>query len=319
MDISGEPSAEQMREQLHKKRLFEAGVAYSVAGVLPAVAAIVLMLISAAAGEAFQASDGYKYLVYLLSQLCFAAAAGIYFFRSKQPIKQILNGCKWQYFIIAIVLQFGLLFALSELNGLFLTLLEKLGYKAREGTLPSLSGWNLLPAILVIAVLPALFEEFLFRGIISRQMHESGWGTFAAIFTTGALFSLFHSNPEQTIYQFICGACFSLLAIRSGSVFPTVIAHFLNNAIILIISSVLNPKYGENWSLAQVLPTGGYVALLVVASLCLVGTLVYLIAFDKRNMRAGGAKYKKAFFFAAAVGIAVFAIQWILALVESCV
>lgn len=318
MDLNEGQSAERTQEQFHKKCLFEAGVTYSLTGVFPVVAALLLMLIASLAGKTFEQSDGYKYLNYLFSQACFAAAALVYFWRSKQPFKRTFNGCKWQYYVIAVVLQFGLFFALSELNGLFLALLQKLGYQMQTGVVPSLDGWKLLPAILVIAVLPAVMEEVVFRGILVRNVHESGWGTFAAVFITGALFSLFHSNPEQTVYQFVCGACFALLAIRSGSIFPTMLAHFLNNAVVLIFSSVYNPLYGENWSLTQILSTGGYIALLVVSALCLVSTLVYLIWFDKRNHRCGGVKHGKSFFFGAAVGIAVFAVQWILVLAECC-
>lgn len=318
MDLNEGQSAERAQEQFHKKRLFEAGVTCSAAGVFPIVASLLLLLISSLAGEAFAQSDGYKYLTFLLPQLCFAAAAGVYFYRTKQPLKHTFNGCKWQYFLIAVALQFGLFFALSELNGLFLTLLEKLGYEAQTSKIPSLDGWNLLPAILVIAVLPAVMEELVFRGILVRNVHEGGWGSFAAVFITGALFSLFHANPEQTVYQFICGACFALLAIRSGSVFPTMVAHFLNNAVVLIFSSVYDPLYGENWSLTQILSAGGYIALLVVSALCLAGTLVYLIWFDKRNHRCGGVKHGKSFFFGAAVGIAVFAVEWIMVLAECC-
>lgn len=312
-----ETNAEQKREELRARALREAGVTYSLSAVFPIVLTLaVLSVVSFSYGDGYADTDWYRYLSYLLPQICFAAAAAIYFVRTKQPLRQTYRGCKWYYFAIAVVLEFGLMFSLSYLNNAFVWLLGKAGY-IRQGTpLPDLSGWNLLPAILVIAVLPAVFEETVFRGILSRNMHEAGWGTAATVLIAGALFSLFHGSPEQTLYQFACGMCFTLVALRSGSVFPTVVAHFLNNALILVLTAVYSPVYGENWSIGDIMPVGGLIALCVTSGLCLAGSLAYLIFFDRKTNRKGGVKGGKLFFPAAAVGVTVCAVEWLAVLIE---
>lgn len=315
-------SPQEESERFEKKRMFETGVVFSAVELILVVASVILSLVLRFSGEAFGQSDGAKYLSFLLPQTGLCAAAILYFSRAKQPVKPLLKntfrGCKWQYFLIAVLLEFGLLFSLSELNGYFQLALEKIGYKVPVGTVPSLDGWNLLPAILVIAVLPALFEELIFRGIMTRNMQEGGWGTVATVLISGALFSIYHGNPSQTIYQFFCGACFAFLTVKSGSMLPTAVMHFINNALILILSSAFNPVYGENWSLMQVLPLGGYIALVILSALCLLGTLIYLIVFDKSNATRGGIRHGKLFFTAASIGIAICAVQWIAVLAERC-
>ncbi len=281
--------------------LREAGISYSVAGLLPQILSLVLvLLLLSIVGEGYAQLNWVKYLSYLLPQLCFASTAVVFFRRSKQPVRQTVGRCKWQYYLVALLLQFGLL-SLSSLNGYFIEFLKFLGYQSPESTLPELSGWNLLPAILVIALLPAIFEELLFRGILTGSMKGNGWGIVPSVLLCGGLFSLFHGNPEQTLYQFVCGACYTLIAWRSGSILPTAIAHFCNNALVLTLTSVG----------IESLP----LAVTVCAGVCLAGALTYLIFFDKRGNQKGAFKEGKTFFFYAAAGILICALSWLITLI----
>ena len=264
-----------------------------------------------AAGENYAETDWYLFLSYLLPQMCFAAAAVVFFRRSKVSVRRTYCGCKWHYFVVAVLLQFGLMFSLSELNNYFIAFLERFGYVSAGVPLPSLDGWYLLPAMLIIAVLPAVFEETLFRGIMVKNMSASGWGTAATVLVSGAMFSLFHGRPEQTLYQFACGMCFALVALRAGSILPSAGAHFCNNAAILALTAAGYETEG-GWTM----PLGWNIGLTVASAVCLAAALVYLIFFDKNNARKGGVKDGKPFFFGAAVGIAVCAVTWIVTLVS---
>lgn len=282
--------------------LREAGVTYSAGAVIPLLISVLVGMIVGAAGQS--GSDLALYLAYLSSQIGFLIAAVIYFVRSKEPVRAVITGCKWYYFPIAILLEFGLLFSLNGLNTYFISLLELFGYHSDPSFIPNVSGWNLLPAILVIALLPAVFEELLFRGILSRNLHAGGWGLAPSVLISGALFALYHGRPEQTIYQFLCGACYALVAIRSGSILPTVTAHFLNNTLILTLCA-----FGvEDFSALSCYPV-----LLVLSALCLAGTLAFLLFVDKRGNGKG--KVGGAFFLMASVGIAVCGVQWLYALI----
>ncbi len=308
-------SAEEVEREFRKKCLGEAGIGFSAGAALIILVSALFSLIVGMSVK-FPVDpitketlypDWYLYFSFLIPQLCFFGAALIYFMRTKEPVRVLTKGCKWYYYLLAIALQLGLMFPLSELNDLFIGGLEKLGYHSTGVNVPSLAGWNLLPAILVIAVLPAIFEETIFRGILSRNMHASGWGLVQTVFITGALFSVYHGNPEQTLYQFASGVCLTFVAVKAGSIFPTVIAHFLNNALILILEATL----GSGWTM----PTGAFVAVIVVSSLLFVGALVFLIFFDQRNRQKGGVVNGKRFFFSAAAGIGICAIEWIVQLI----
>lgn len=282
-------------------RLKESGITFSLAALLPVLFSLVLSLFAAAAGEGYEQAVWYRYLTYLVPQLCFALAAAVYFRRARHPFPAMYRGAKWYYYLIAVLMQFGLLFSLGELNTLFLSWLETLGYTSSAGSLPPLEGGWLVLTLFVVALLPAVFEETLFRGILARNMHDAGWGTAVTVLLSGALFSLFHGRPEQTIYQFLCGCCFALIAVRSGSVLPTVLSHFLNNALILVLSAFGLDAFTGTPRLV----------LTVLSALCLAGTLIFLIFFDRKRGRKGGAPRAGVFFLAAAVGIVICAVQWV--------
>ena len=286
--------------------VFEGGIAYSLASLLVILLSLVFSICVAGLGQAAADEDWYKYLGFLLPQIAIAAACVISMRRMKRPVRQIYRPAKWYFFPIAALMSFGLLFSLNFLNNYFVELLKLLGYEpSMESSVPTLTGWNLLPALLVIAVLPAIFEETLFRGAIFGSMEQNGWGTWQAVLISGALFSLFHGNPEQTIYQFLCGAAFALLAQRAGSILPGMLAHFLNNAVILTVTS-----FGGN---VEALPLGGTIALYTVSGLCLVGSILFLVLHGK-NVK-GKLSSVKQFFLAASVGIGVCAVEWLVALI----
>ncbi len=288
--------------------LLDAGLNFTLAAVIPVILSfIAVWIFSASLGEGYAQADSYRYVTYLLPQLTFAGLALFFFRKNRQrlPVCTVYRPCKWYYFLIAIALSFGLM-ALSELNGLFIGLLGKVGFKEPEPTIPTTAGWYLIPALLVIGVLPALFEETIFRGIQLGSMRESGYGTAAAIFASGALFALFHGNPTQTVYQFICGVCYALLAVRSGSILPTMLAHFANNAVILSLDSA---GYAD-------IPQHVKLPLYIVAGVVLLAVILYLAIFEKRGNRRGGAKGGAKYFLAALVGIVVCIAEWVAALVQ---
>ncbi len=298
---------EAQENTLRRPPVWEGGIAFSLAALLSVLFALLVSVILGLAGAGAQAqgTDWFKYLSFLLPQLAFAAACIVFFRRSKEPVQSIYRPCKWQYFPVALLLQFGLLFSLNFLNGYFVDLLELFGYRpTMEESVPTLTGWNLLPALLIIAFLPAVFEETLFRGAVLGSMGKSGWGTLPAVLISGLLFSLFHGNPEQTVYQFLCGAAFALLAERAGSILPGMLAHFANNAAILVMAAC-----GADLA---ALGVGASVALYAVSGACLLGSLLFLLLGKHRK---GGVKEGKQFFLSASVGILVCAVEWIVALI----
>ncbi len=285
------------------------GITFSL-NVLLYIAVSLAAGIIALAFKLENGSDGFIYLSYILAQAgvaltCLISTKKI----CKVPFKSVVKvKCSPKYFLIAIMAIFGLLFSLGWVNDLSVALFKLFGYTPRESYLPDVSGAKVIPALLVIALLPAVFEEFLFRGLLLGCLKNQA-GSVRSVFIVGFCFALFHASPEQTIYQFFAGCVFTLIAERSGSLAPTVVMHFINNAVIVIFQAC--GLFDESGALA--VPAAVNITLIIVGAVCLIGALVWLILdkTPKEKCREGGVKN---FFIFASSGIAVLALIWILSL-----
>ncbi|MBV8486961.1 MAG: CPBP family intramembrane metalloprotease, partial [Planctomycetaceae bacterium] len=85
----------------------------------------------------------------------------------------------------------------------------------------------------VFALLPAICEEFAFRGfILSGLEHQRR--TRSAIFLSALMFGFLHvllSLFQQLFNAALLGIVLGLLAVRSRSIVPGILFHFLNNAL----------------------------------------------------------------------------------------
>ncbi len=93
----------------------------------------------------------------------------------------------------------------------------------------------LLVNIIMIAVFPALGEEFLFRGIIQRILHEWTKNIHVAIFITGFFFSALHMQFYGFLPRMLMGVYFGYLLYWSKNIWIPVAAHFVNNASAVVV------------------------------------------------------------------------------------
>ncbi len=283
-----------------------AGLAYTMGALFPTILMFLLTFVLAIFGftkvENFTKSDLYLYLAYLCTPIAFLLVAlFIWRFLYRKRRLEMPRRCASKYYLIAILMQLGL-FGLSELNSLFLQFLSQFGYQDPGISLPSMDGFGFVGVLLVIAVLPAVFEELIFRGALLNGLKS--FGETGAILLCGGLFALYHQNPAQTLYQFCCGAAYAWIAFRAGSILPTVCAHFINNATILTLH-----KCG-----VTTIPTPVFIAVVGVAALALVGAMIWLIFFDKKEKKPlteADKVERKSFWLAASCGIAVCALSWV--------
>lgn len=88
-------------------------------------------------------------------------------------------------------------------------------------------------SFLKVAVVAPIIEETLFRGIIMHGLMRN-YKKWYAILLSGILFSVFHLNPWQMTYTFFLGLFLGWLMIRTRSLPLCIIAHSINNIIVLL-------------------------------------------------------------------------------------
>ena len=88
--------------------------------------------------------------------------------------------------------------------------------------------------IFLMAVIPALGEEFLFRGVIQKLFKDLAGNVHAGIILSAILFSAMHMQFYGFLPRFALGVMLGYMMYWSGSLWLPVIAHFINNFLAVI-------------------------------------------------------------------------------------
>ena len=96
---------------------------------------------------------------------------------------------------------------------------------------PSLTSFLL--CLFVIAVLPAILEEMLFRGCVLRSLRSFGDGF--AILISAVLFGLMHGNIRQIPFATIVGLILGWMYVVTNSLVLPIVVHFINNALSVVM------------------------------------------------------------------------------------
>lgn len=115
---------------------------------------------------------------------------------------------------------------------------------------------------LLVAVLPAIGEELMFRGVIQRllsvQFNNYHWGIWGSAF----LFSAMHFQFYGFLPRMLLGALFGYMLVYTGNIIYPMIAHFFNNFASLIIAYFIQhgkipdevDTVGANYEWGYILP-----------------------------------------------------------------
>lgn len=106
-----------------------------------------------------------------------------------------------------------------------------------------LSKMPFLAMFLVVAILPAIFEEFFMRGIVANNFKR--YSLFAAALFNGVLFGIFHMNFEQGFFPILLGFLAIYLMYYTQSIVAPMLLHFFNNGTSVILTYLLTLLPGE--------------------------------------------------------------------------
>ena len=164
------------------------------------------------------------YLICKKNDIKFASATKI----NVKPQKKFVG--------FAILLGAVCLILFNPIISLWEELLNAIGYSVQAELPYSLSNvWVVLFAIVCVGALPAICEETLFRGTVQNGTKEFG---YKSIIYAAVLFSLMHQNLQQLPYTFILGIVSGILLYYSRSIWPSIIFHFVNNALVILFMAL---------------------------------------------------------------------------------
>ena len=143
--------------------------------------------------------------------------------------------------------------------------------------------WDLFYTLLVIAIVPAIGEELLFRGYLQQKLVKRLKNSNTAILITAFLFSAIHFDLQGMIPRFMLGLLLGYLFYWSGSLWLPILAHFVNNAQAIILSYPSFKINGGAYSIFSNTPIDPLVALVSFFGTVL---LIYILYQNLRIKKA---------------------------------
>jgi membrane protease YdiL (CAAX protease family) len=118
------------------------------------------------------------------------------------------------------------------------TLLNSPGNSAQKITEAFMKGdsfMSLLFSCIVIAIIPSIAEELIFRGVIQKLFIDLAKNKHFGIILTAILFSAIHMDVAGFIPRIALGAILGYLYVWSGSIYLPMVAHFANNLLAFLM------------------------------------------------------------------------------------
>lgn len=178
---------------------------------------------------------------------------------------------KWHTYLIAVAIGIISILGVQYLIGALDQLWAIMGYNLSSSPINPTDFGSFVLATFVLALVPAIFEELIFRGIIFNGLNKR-FKTIHAMLLSSLLFALYHANLQQLVYPFILGMIMSWLVARTGSIFSSMIVHFINNFIVVLSAYLYNttgfsmnlPSQWWSYLVAVILPlVAGFIFFLI--------------------------------------------------------
>ena len=204
--------------------------------------------------------------------------------------------------IISILIGFIIYFVNVAVASFFNIFIYGAGYDPSFGMASSSAdGYStamFLKDVLISAILPGICEEFCHRGMLLNGY--KGLGAKKAIILVGVIFGLMHLNIEQFFYASVIGMFLTLLVYLSGSIIPSMIVHFMNNAmgLYLVFASKNDLPLGNFSQNLQNVLSGDFftviltILIVVIIILAILAGFVYLLIKNTRVKEMQGLAQK---------------------------
>lgn len=241
------------------------GIFFGLLGAAFILSAIIMFAALPAAGISVQAMDRidwnnpstinfFKWLQALSSVVIFFVPAVLYaiftfrgqyfyFLGFKRPER--LN--MYVLAVMCIILSIPLVIWLSGVNQeiplpRWMNKLEVDASKQMEAFLRVNQPYDIFINVFIIALLPAVCEELCFRGALQRIIINITKNPWSGILITAFLFSALHMQFEGFLPRMFLGIILGFLYWYSGSLWTSIAAHFVNNAV-QVLAVTYMPKY----------------------------------------------------------------------------
>ncbi|MBR4775186.1 MAG: CPBP family intramembrane metalloprotease [Bacteroidales bacterium] len=171
----------------------------------------------------------------------------------------------WEIILLTVLLSFAAMISVDFPNYLNYRFTESIPVLKKicdffNNRLEQMTGGPLWSSFLLAAIFAPVFEEWLCRGMVLRGFltkMKPAW----AIVTSALFFGLIHVHPQQALNAFLIGLVMGYVYYKTGSLWLTMLIHFVNNAASVLLSQF--SSMGPDTQLIDVLGAQNYVLVYV--------------------------------------------------------
>ena len=189
--------------------------------------------------------------------------------------------------LLLCVVGVGCVIFANGVNDVLLMGMERLGHTpvASLGFQPA-NIPQLIFSTLLIAGLPAICEEFLFRGVVMRAYER--FSPAMAVLMSALLFGLMHGNVDQLFFAFLLGIVLAVVVLVTDSIWASAYIHFFNNAAASVLNYFLASSGEAGAATASERLIGNGVYICVGGVILAAGLAVFIAYTRKRNRKKYG-------------------------------
>ncbi len=177
-------------------------------------------------------------VILLSSQIILILPSLIYIVRYGLNIKEEIRFNKMSIgnIVLLIVFSFLIIPVMTFINAISMLFVEN---QTTTVMLDVVSQNGLFFSIIMVALIPAVFEESVYRGVFYNEYRKTN--PLQAIFLSAFLFGIIHLNFNQFAYAFAMGIIFALIIEATDSILSAMIIHFIINGS-SIFTLYISPK-----------------------------------------------------------------------------
>lgn len=212
----------------------------------------------------------------------------LYIFITKERVRDILPLHLLSFKNIVLIILMSILIqsyagVISSVTNLFINndVGESIGIYLSEFSFP-LMFWS-------VAILPAVLEEIVFRGIILTNYKALSMGR--AAFFSALLFGIMHLNLFQFFYTFAIGIFLAILVYYTNSIFSSMLSHLVINGSQLIVAKLILTVYPIEETIEQTVITYqdklyslmSSILIAILVTPVFIGLFLYFIRINRHN------------------------------------
>lgn len=152
-----------------------------------------------------------------------------------------------------------------------------------EQIMSGLTGGNFILSFICVSIFAPLFEEWLCRGVVLRGLLTT-MRPASAIAVSAAFFAVLHMNPWQALPAFLLGVVFGYVYYKTGSLKLTMLMHFVNNTMALVMSRI--PSLQDAETFADVMSPWAYACVIAACVIFLAAAFITLRAIPMSSENA---------------------------------